>query len=85
MVFRRMDATAMGHAHHDGQRDATACAVAHARHVITDLVECRVDKTHELNFGYGLETLGRHAHSHARDDAFGQHGVLYAQCAKTLL
>ena len=59
-----------------GQLQAAAGAMAHARHVVDDLIQRRIQETHELNFRHRLQSVRRHADRHAGDRRLGQRRVL---------
>jgi hypothetical protein len=52
--------------------------VAHAAHVIHDLIDRRVHEPHELDFGHRFQSLCCHADADAGDHVFGERGVLHA-------
>ena len=79
MVFGRMDAAAVRRADHDRTAQAAAGPMAHARHVIDDLIERRIHEAHELDFRDGLQALRRHADRHAGDGRLGERRVLHAR------
>ncbi len=85
VMLRCVNAAAVRHAHDHGARQAAPGAVAHAGHVVGNLVESRVDETHELDFGDRLQSLCRHADGHSGDHAFGERRVLHAILAELLL
>ena len=53
--------------------------------MVHDLVNGRIDEAHELDFGYRLQALGRHADAHAGNHAFGERGVLHTIGPEALL
>ncbi len=85
VVLGRVNTAAMRHAHDERQRDAASRAMAHARHVIGDLVHGGIDESHELDFRDRLQALTGHAQRHARDHALRERRVLYAILAEFLL
>ena len=85
VVLGGVNAAAMRHAQHHRAGQSPARAVAQARHVTGDLIERRIDESHELNFGHGLQALRRHADRGAGDQAFGQRRILHARLAEALL
>jgi len=85
VMFGRMNAAAVRHAQHQRTGQPAARAVAQPRHVARDLVDRRINETHELDLGHRLDALGRQPDRRAGDQAFGQGSVLYSRGAKTLL
>jgi hypothetical protein len=85
VVLWRVDAAAMRDADDHRAGQAAAGAVPHARHMVGDLVQRRVQEAHELDLGHGLQSLRGHAHRHAGDQALGQRRVLHAQRPEALL
>ena len=85
MVFRRVDAAAVRRADDHRAAQAAARAIAHARHVIHDLIERRIHESHELNFRNRLQPVRRHAHRHAGDRGLRQRRVLHAILAESAL
>ena len=85
VVFGRVDAAAVRHANDHRAGQATAGAVAHARHVVDDLIERRIHESHELDFRHRLQAVRRHAHRHAGDGRFRQRRVLHALRAEARL
>jgi hypothetical protein len=83
-MFRRMNAAAMWHADHHRAMHATPCTMSQPAHVIHDLIDGRVDETHELDLGHRLHALCRQAHAHSRNHVFGKRGVLHAIGAEAL-
>ncbi len=80
-----VNAAAVRHAHHQGQRNAAARAMTHAGHVVRDLIHGGVDEPHELDLRDGAQALARHADGHAGDHAFGERSVLHAILAEFFL
>src|SRR4051812_29648833 len=85
MMLRCMNTPAMGHADHYRTSQAAACAIAHAGHVVADLIERRVNETHELDFGHRSQPLCGHAEGHAGNHAFSERRVLHTIFTELLL
>ncbi|MCY1236802.1 hypothetical protein D9M72_494750 [compost metagenome] len=75
MMLGRVDARAARRAHHQRAAQPSARAVPHARGVVDDVVDGRIDKTGELDLGYGPQAHRRHADRRADDAAFGQRRI----------
>src|SRR3984893_3040981 len=78
MMFRSVDPAAVRRTNHHWPRETAASPMAHARHVIDDLVESRIEKAHELDLGHRFQAVRRHADGHARDHGLGERRVLDA-------
>src|SRR3984957_2023036 len=76
MMFGSVNTAAVRRANHHRTRETAAGAMAHARHVIDDLVESRIEKAHELDLGHRFQAVRRHADGHARDHRLGERRVL---------
>jgi hypothetical protein len=80
-----MDTAAVRCPQHHWAGQSPAGAVSDAARMINDLIDGRIDKTHELNLGNRPYSLGCHADRNSGDHAFGQRCVLDAVLAKSLL
>src|ERR1700730_6217199 len=78
MMFGSVDCAAVRRTNHHWPRETAASPMAHARHVIDDLVESRIEKAHELDLGHRFQAVRRHADGHARDHGLGERRVLDA-------
>ncbi len=85
VVLRGVNTAAVRHAHHERAGEAPARAVAHAGHVIADLIQGGIQESHELNLRDRPQALGGHAYRHAGDHALGQRSVLHTVLAELLL
>ena len=68
MVLERVNAPAIWGTHDERTRQPSPCAPAKPRCVIQELVDRRVDKTHELDFGDRSKSLGGDTDRRADDD-----------------
>ncbi len=53
VMFRCVDAAAVRHTHHERTCQASTRPIAHAGHVVADLIQRGVQEAHELDFGDG--------------------------------
>ncbi len=81
-MFGGVDPAAVRGANHHRTRETAASPITHARHVIDDLVESRIEESHELDLGHRFQAVRRHADGHARDHGFGERRVLDAVLAE---
>jgi hypothetical protein len=69
----------------DRATQAATGAVTHARHMVHDLIERRIQKSHELDFCDGLQSLRRHPHRHAGDGRLRERRILHPVLAEAFL
>ena len=84
MVLRRVDAAAVGRAHHHRAGQASARPVPQRPGVVQQLVDRRVHEAHELELDHRPETLGAQAHRKTGEEGFRERRVQHAVCAETL-
>ena len=77
VVLGRMDAGAIGGAVDDGTGEPATGTVSHPRRLADDLLHAGEDEALELEFGHGLEPLGRHADRHPGDQPLRQRRVYH--------
>jgi hypothetical protein len=85
MMLGRPDAGAMGRAQHHRAGESSLRAVAQPRGVVHQLIDARIQKTHELDLADRPQPLRRHADAQPADEKLGERRVDDALRAKTLL
>ena len=75
MVFDGANPPAIGCPKDHGHGEAAARPIAHACHVLLDLIERLHHEPGELNLRDGFESVDRHAHGGADDAVLGQRRV----------
>ena len=83
VMFRRMDAAAIGRAEHHRTGQPSTRAGAHPRGMVHQLVDHRIDEAHELDFGDRTEPHGRQPDRQAADQRLRQRRIAHARLAET--
>src|SRR5690348_8071685 len=84
MMFRRMDATAIGCAKDDGATHTAPGAIANTRCVIDNLIHSGINKSHKLKFSDGSQAHNCHANRKTADHGFSQWRIANALGSKTV-
>src|SRR5882672_11319880 len=85
VMFGSVDPPTVRRTNHHQTEKTTTSPITHARHVIDDLVESRIEEAHELDLGHRFQAVRRHADGHARDHGLGERRVLDAVRAEPRL
>jgi hypothetical protein len=84
MMLWSVNAATVRHAHDHRASHAPTGAMAQAAHMIDDLVDRWINKSHELYFGDGSHALRGHADAHPGNHVLRKRSVLHSITAKAL-